>query len=113
MEPMIIGANVPSPNGAPFTVYTQWTPRQGNTVRMGIEVIVNAEARLTVQTKNREDNDSGITDVGNGTVASGVLSVRVTGVKELVRAKITTNPNSEAFGLFMGHFRVLDPQWES
>lgn len=113
MEPMIIGANVPSPNGASFTVYSQWAPRQGDAVRMGLEIIVSAEARLTVQTKNREDNDSGITDVGSGTVSSGVLTVRVSGVKELVRHKITTNYNSEAFGTFTGHFRVLDPQWES
>ncbi len=113
MDPMIIGANVPQLNGAPFTVYTAWSPREGNTVRMGIELIVSAEASLTVQTKNREDNDSGISDVTTGTVSTGVLTVRAAGVKELVRCKITTNPNSEPFGFFTGHFRVLDPQWES
>ncbi len=43
--------------------------------------------------------------------AGGPLTLRVTGVKELVRFKITTNPSSEMWDEIV-HVRLLDPVWE-
>ncbi len=110
MDPMIIGAAVPFVDSTLFHLYSAWIPRQGNAVRLGVEAFTSEYVKLTVQTKNREDTESDVADLGNATGTSTV-TVRVTGAKELVRYKVTTNPNLEMYAT-TEFIRLLDPQWE-
>lgn len=110
MDPMIIGTTVPFINGTAFHMYSAWLPRQGNAVRFSAEILTSSPVKLTVQTKNRAEVETDAADLGNST-GTGTVSVRVSGVKELVRYKITTNPDLELWDE-IEHIRLLDPQWE-
>jgi len=112
MDPMIIGTTVPFLNGATFTVYSVWMPSQGDVVRLTVELIDGVDTKLVVQTKNMEDTDASASDLANVQADSNPLTVRATGVKELVRCKLIVNPVPEVFGFDTGHLRCLDPQWE-
>lgn len=112
MDPMIIGTTVPFLDGSTFTIYSPWMSRQGDCVRLTVELVDAVETKVVVQTKNMEDIDSAATDLANATASSNPVTVRATGVKELVRYKVITNPSSEMFGFDTGHVRCLDPQWE-
>ena len=110
MDPMIIGTTVPFINSTAFHMYSAWLPRQGNAVRLSAEILTSHDLKLTVQTKNRAEVETDAADLGNST-GTGTVSVRVSGVKELVRYKITTNPSLEMWDE-IEHIRLLDPQWE-
>lgn len=110
MDPMIIGATVPFISGTLFDLYSAWMPRHGNAVRLAVEVFTAENVKLTVQSKNREDTEADVVDLGNA-MSTGTVSVRVTGAKELVRYKVTTNPGQELWNA-TDLLRLLDPQWE-
>lgn len=112
MDPMIIGTTVPFVDGAAVALLSPWMPRQGNTVRFTVELIDAVEIKLIIQTKNVEDIDSAATDVANSQSDTNPVTVRGTGLKELVRYKVVTNPSPETFGFDTGVLRCLDPQWE-
>lgn len=112
MEHMIHGITLPYKDSTPLHFYSHWLPRQGDAVRMNVEITHALEAKLTIQTKNREETEADVADLGNASVGSGgPLTLRVTGVKELVRFKITTNPSPEMWDEIV-HVRLLDPVWE-
>lgn len=91
-------------------MYSAWMPRQGNAVRLAVEILTSQDVKLTVQTKNREDTEADVADLGNAT-STGTVSVRVTGAKELIRYKVRTNASQEMWNE-TDHIRLLDPQWE-
>lgn len=111
MDAMILGTTLPFENGSGFSAFSFWIPRQGDTVRFNVDVAHSLDVKLTIQTKNREDAESAAIDLGDATVTGGALTLRVTGGKELIRVKLTTNPNDTATDSIV-HLRVLDPVWE-
>jgi hypothetical protein len=99
------------------TYLSPWFPRQGDSAVFSAEVIAigsSASLQVGIQTKNSEETDSPPTGANSGTLgttnsmtATGVGTVSVTGMKELVRFFYLVGATNWV------HFRVLPPSWRN
>lgn len=99
------------------TYLSPWFPRQGDAAVFSAEVIAlgaSASLQVGIQTKNSEDVDSAPLPSGTGTLGltnsmttTGVGTVAVTGMKELVRFYYLVGATNWV------HFRVLPPSWRN
>lgn len=89
------------------TYYSPWFPRRGDAAVFAGEVIAaTGSMMLNVEHKNSEDADSAAAVLGSAIISSGVGTVSVTGMKELVRFKYFVGTSGNWV-----HFRVLPPAW--
>lgn len=113
---MLIGQTVfvPAAGSPGVTYYGPWMPRQGDACTAVAEVI-NASAasgwtfKLTIETKNNEDPDTGATPLGNNaTSAVGTFTVPVTACLELIRYVISGTGGGTDRWI---HYRCNPPIW--
>lgn len=96
------------------TAYSPWMPRRGDSATFFCEVIGQSSSKITitVQHKAVDDLDSAAANLGNFVMTStGISSLRVSGIKELVRLQYLVAPPG-AFVDGWTHFRGLAPAWE-
>lgn len=115
---MLIGQSILAPTGG-ATYFSPWFPRQGNACTVVIEVMLASGALTTftcqVETKNNEDADSGLSNVGSAFAISTSTSTGSTttaarsGFKELVRYKFTATGSGATRWI---HFRSNAPIWQ-
>lgn len=118
---MLIGQSVLAPvakgGGAPgATYYSPWFPRQGDVVTAIVEVMRTSGGTVTmdcqIQTKNNEDNDASIVNLGSPfsvtTTAGAVTTSTEAGALEQVRYKFTVTGDSRRWV----HFRSNAPMWQ-
>ena len=96
-------------------VYTMWMPRQGDNVIFAIEVINRDACDLTIEVFDKDEATSGdgavITGTSTTISANEVKTITVTGVKELVRLKLSATDNGGAASVAFVIYRVLSPIW--
>ena len=97
------------------SVYTLWLPRQGDNVIFAIEVIQRDSCDLTVEVWEKDEATTGdgaaITGTSTTISANEIKTITVTGVKELVRLKLTATDNGGATSAPFVIHRVLSPIW--
>lgn len=115
---MFIGQTIVAENTTGTSVYTPWFTRNGDAMTSVVEIIaMGASARvdITILHKNSEDIDSPETSAGTfttGLSSANTYTKRVTGLKELVRYKITVR-HATTSAITYAHLRMLAPSWES
>ena len=122
---MLIGKSISASYENPTEVWTPWVPRQGDAMTSTAELIAfsGEDANLTfdVYHKNSEDTGNGAAATTTGANAFGTpigsipatTNFRTTGLKEIVRYRITLQYTGETSGAVVyAHFRLLNPSWE-
>lgn len=112
----VIGQTLPcGPEGT--TAYSPWFPGEGDsatfvcdTIGIGTKVLLD----ITVQHKNHGETDAQSTTAGSFSQINsiGQTSLRVTGMKEMVRYKFDGLLDDDAPPEWV-HFRMLWPSWEA
>lgn len=113
---MLIGQSVIAPTTPGATYRTPWFPRQGDAFTAVVEMIRTSGGVITVdcqiQTKNNEDSDLGLFDLGApfsvSTTAGAVTTSTTAGALEQVRLVFTVVGNSRSWI----HFRTNAPIWQ-
>lgn len=109
----------PGAAGAALSFYSPWFPRQGDNLRVTVDVVQRVSSQLTVRvfTKNREDTGDGTdADVGTSIVASATgrstaeWTSGTAGLKEMVRYKYTVQSTGTGATDWV-LFRMLTPVW--
>ena len=109
----------PGAAGAALSVYSPWFPRQGDNLRVTVDVVQRASSKLTISvwTKNTTDTDDGgdahastsIVATATGRAVAEWVSGTAT-LKELCRYKFTVqSTGSSATDWCL--FRMLAPVW--
>ena len=96
-----------------FDYYTPWFPKGGDngifTMELRADTLSTDPLVVTVLTKNREDEGSEVASVGTFTQLQDVFyQVSCTGLKELVRFKLTGTGGDAGEGVIL---RFLRPTW--
>jgi hypothetical protein len=99
----------------PVTVWGVWIPRRGDNTIFTLEVVANYSTSLTAELfdKNYDDPGDGVSASASTTFRSttGRQSFTKLGCKELVRVKLTVQPDGVIDDIGLVLFRFLEPVW--
>jgi len=99
------------------TGHTSWRAAPGEAATLSVDVLVSENATalgVVVETKNADELDTSAVSATDGSfsiTAAGVTSQRVTGVKQLVRIKVTATSENLEDEEYV-RFRILQILWE-
>lgn len=107
-------AQIVALNTSAATYYTPWFPKAADnaifTMEKILDTISGTAVAVTVYTKNREDEGSapGSLVATFSTLSGNILEAKCTGLKDMVRFRITFTAASAGQGLI---YRFLPPTW--